>query len=152
VKVVWTREDDIRHDYYHTVAAQHLEGGLDADGRMVGWLHRSVLPSIAATFAPDQLYQGEAELGQGITDLPYDIPNLRAECGPAPAHTRIGWYRSVINIPHAFAIASFADELAHAAGKDPKEFLLHLLGPDRIVDPAKSGLAVEAGSPCTGAS
>ena len=144
VKVVWTREDDIRHDYFHTVAAQHLEGGLDGEGRVVGWLHRTVLPTIASTFAPDQLYQGEGELGQGVTDLPFDIPNLRAECGPAPAHTRIGWYRSVINIPHAFAIGSFVDELAHAAGKDPKEFLLQLLGPDRIVDQKKAGLAVEA--------
>ena len=144
VKVVWTREDDIRHDYFHTVAAQHLEGGLDATGRVVGWLHRTVLPTIGSTFAPDQLYQGEAELGQGVTDLPFDIPNVRAEMGPAPAHTRIGWYRSVINIPHAFAIGSFVDELAHAAGKDPKEFLLQLLGPDRIVDPKRAGLAVEA--------
>ena len=144
VKVVWTREDDIRHDYYHTVAAQHLEGALDASGRVVGWLHRTVLPTIGATFVPNQLYQGEAELGQGVTDLPFDIPNLRAECGPAAAHTRIGWYRSVINIPHAFAISSFADELAHAAGKDPKEFLLQLLGPDRLVDQKKAGLAVEA--------
>ena len=103
-----------------------------------------MLPTIGATFEPNQLYQGEAELGQGVTDLPFDIPNLRAECGPAPAHTRIGWYRSVINIPHAFAIGSFADELAHAAGKDPKEFLLQLLGPDRLVDQKKAGLAVEA--------
>ena len=101
-------------------------------------------PTIGATFEPNQFYQGEAELGQGVTDLPFDIPNLRAECGPAPAHTRIGWYRSVVNIPHAFAIGSFADELAHAAGKDPKEFLLELLGPDRAVDPKKAGLAVEA--------
>ena len=144
VKVVWTREDDIRHDYYHTVAAQHLEGGLDASGRVVGWLHRTVLPTIGSTFVADPLYQDEGELGQGVTDLPFDIPNLRAECGPAPAHTRIGWYRSVVNIPHAFAISSFADELAHAAGKDPKEFLLQLLGPDRIVDQKKAGLAVEA--------
>ncbi|MBA3554595.1 MAG: xanthine dehydrogenase family protein molybdopterin-binding subunit, partial [Gemmatimonadales bacterium] len=112
VKVVWTREDDVRHDYFHTVAAQHLEGGLDASGRVTGWLHRTVLPTIQATFAPDMLYQGDAELGQGVTDLPFDIPNLQAECGPAPARTRIGWYRSVINIPHAFAIGSFADELA----------------------------------------
>ena len=143
VKVVWTREDDIRHDFFHTVAVEHLEGGLDAKGRVVGWLHRSVLPSIGATFEPDVLYQGEGELGQGITDMPFDIANIRAECGPAPAHTRIGWYRSVINIPHAFAIGSFVDELAHAAGRDPKEFLLELLGPDRIVDPKQMGLAVE---------
>jgi isoquinoline 1-oxidoreductase subunit beta len=144
VKVVWTREDDVQHDYFHTVAAQHIEGGLDASGRVVAWLHRTVLPSIGATFEPNTLYQGEAELGQGVTDMPFAIPNVRAECGPAPAHARIGWYRSVINIPHAFAIGTFADELAHAAGKDPKAFLLDLLGPDRLVDPSKSGLSVEA--------
>ncbi len=76
----------------------------------------------------------------GMTDLPYDIPNIQVEAGPAPAHTRIGWYRSVINIPHAFAIGSFIDELAHAAGKDPRDFLLDLLGPDRTIDMAKVGV------------
>jgi isoquinoline 1-oxidoreductase beta subunit len=141
VKVVWTREDDIRHDYYHTVAAEHLEAGLDAKGRPTAWLHRTVLPSIGSTFMPGVLYPSEGELGQGVTDLPFDIPNIRAETGPAPAHVRIGWYRSVINIPHAFAIQSFADELAHAAGRDPKEFLLELLGPPRIFDPGKAGLS-----------
>jgi isoquinoline 1-oxidoreductase beta subunit len=141
VKVIWTREDDIQHDYYHTVAAQHLEGGLDSNGRVTAWLHRTALPSIMATFAPNTLYAGEGELGQGVTDLPFAIPNLRAENGPAPARVRIGWYRSVINIPHAFAIGSFADELAHTAGKDPKEFLLQLLGPDRVIDMSRSGLA-----------
>jgi isoquinoline 1-oxidoreductase beta subunit len=89
---------------------------------------------------PGVLYPSEGELGQGVTDLPFDIPNIRAETGPAPAHVRIGWYRSVINIPHAFAIQSVADELAHAAGRDPKEFLLELLGPPRIFDPSKAGL------------
>jgi isoquinoline 1-oxidoreductase beta subunit len=70
----------------------------------------------------------------------FAVPNLRCENGPAAALARIGWYRSVINIPHAFAIWSFVDELAHAAGKDPKEFLLELLGPDRIIDMTNAGL------------
>jgi isoquinoline 1-oxidoreductase subunit beta len=143
VKVVWTREDDIQHDYFHTVAAQHLEGGLDADGKVTAWLHRSALPSIGALFAPNVTYQTDFEAGMGLTDLPYAIPNLRGEAGPAPVHTRVGWYRSVINVPHAFAIGSFIDELAHEAGKDPKEFLLELLGPDRVVDLTKAGLAGE---------
>jgi isoquinoline 1-oxidoreductase beta subunit len=140
VKVVWTREDDIQHDYFHTVAAQHLEGGLDPNGKVTAWLHRTALPSIMATFVPGTVYAGDGELGQGITDLPFAVPNLRCENGPAAAMARIGWYRSVINIPHAFAIWSFVDELAHAAGKDPKDFLLDLLGPDRVVDMSNAGL------------
>jgi isoquinoline 1-oxidoreductase beta subunit len=140
VKVVWTREDDIQHDFFHTVAAEHLEGGLDANGKVTSWLQRSALPSIGSLFAPNVLYQAEWEVGQGMTDFPYAVPNYQAEMGPAPAHARIGWYRSVVNIPHAFAIGSFIDELAHAAGKDPREFLLELLGPDRIVDMAHAGL------------
>ena len=143
VKVVWTREDDIQHDYFHTVAAQHLEGGLDASGKVTAWLHRTALPSIGATFVPGTVYAGDGEVGQGITDLPFAVANLQCENGPAAAMTRIGWYRSVINIPHAFAIWSFADELAHAARKDPKEFLLQLIGPDRIIDMDRSGLVAK---------
>ena len=140
VKVMWTREDDIQHDFFHTVAAEHLEGAVDSNGKVTAWLQRSALPSIGALFAPNVLYQAEWEVGQGMTDFPYAVPNLQEEMGPAPAHARIGWYRSVVNIPHAFAIGSFIDELAHAAGKDPKEFLLELLGPDRIVDMSNVGL------------
>ncbi len=141
VKVVWTREDDIQHGYYHTVAAERMEAGLDPAGRVTGWVHRSVLPSIGATFEPDVRAQSDFEAGMGLTDFPYATGAYRAEVGPARARTRIGWYRSVINIPHAFAIGSFIDELAHAAGRDPKEFLLELLGPDRTVDPANEGIA-----------
>jgi isoquinoline 1-oxidoreductase beta subunit len=140
VKVIWTREDDLQNSYYHTVAAQHIEAAVDAKGKVNGWLHRSVLPSISSTFAPNVLLQGDSELAMGASDLPYNIPNLRLEAGPAPAHTRIGWYRSVINIPHAFAISSFLDELAHAGGHDPRDFLLELLGDDRHVDLVQSGL------------
>ena len=140
VKVVWTREDDIQHDYFHTVTAQHLEAGLDESGRVTAWLHRTVLPSIAGLFESGVRYAAPWEMGMGITDFPYDIPNYRGETGPADSETRIGWYRSVINIPHAFAIGSFIDELAHAAGKDPRDFLLALLGPDRIVDLERAGI------------
>jgi isoquinoline 1-oxidoreductase subunit beta len=141
VKVVWTREDDIQHDYFHAVAAEHLEAGLDAKGRVTGWLHRTALPPIGSTFSSDQQYAGPFEVGMGVTDLPFAFDNYLAETGPAPAHVRIGWYRSVINIPHAFAIGSFVDELARAAGRDPRDFLLELLGPDRTIDMTRVGLA-----------
>jgi isoquinoline 1-oxidoreductase beta subunit len=140
VKVTWTREDDIQHGYYHTVTAQHLEAGLDAQGRTVAWLHRTGFPSIGSTFAAGVTHASDGELGLGFVDLPYDIPNLRLENAEATAHVRIGWYRSVANIQHAFAICSFADELAHAAGRDPKDYLLGLLGRPRHVDLTRGGV------------
>ena len=134
VKVTWTREDDIRHDYYHAICAQHLEGGLDTDGMASAWLHRTVFPAIESTFQPNVTYGSAGELQQGVTDMPYAIANVRCENGPAANHVRIGWYRSVYNVPHAFAVCSFADELAHAAGKDPVEYLRQLLGEPRKLD------------------
>jgi len=134
VKLTWTREDEIRHDYYHAICAQHLEAGLAADGRTTAWLHRTVFPAIESTFQPDVTYGSAGELQQGVTDMPYAIANVRCENGPAANHVRIGWYRSVYNIQHAFAVCSFADELAHAAGKDPVEYLRQLLGEPRKLD------------------
>ncbi|MGY3609634.1 MULTISPECIES: molybdopterin cofactor-binding domain-containing protein [unclassified Bradyrhizobium] len=134
VKVTWTREDDIQHDYYHAISAQHLEAGLDAEGRPSAWLHRTVFPAIESTFQPDVTYGSAGELQQGVTDMPYAIANVRCENGPAANHVRIGWYRSVYNIPHAFAVCSLADELAHEAGKDPLDYLRELLGEPRKLD------------------
>jgi isoquinoline 1-oxidoreductase beta subunit len=70
----------------------------------------------------------------GLVDTPFDIPNMSIENGKAMAHTRIAWFRSVSNIPRAFAVQSFVGELAHELGKDPKDMLLELIGPDRVID------------------
>jgi isoquinoline 1-oxidoreductase subunit beta len=140
VQVTWTREDNIAHDYYHAICAQHMEAGIDGDGNVQAWLHRTVFPSIGSTFTANTVYGSAGELGQGVVDMPYDVPNIRCENGPAQAHVRIGWYRSVYNIPHGFAQGSFADELAAEAGKDPVEFLLGLLGKPRILDLAALGV------------
>jgi isoquinoline 1-oxidoreductase beta subunit len=67
--------------------------------------------------------------------VPYAIPNVRVETPEVKAHTRIGWFRAVYNIPHAFAVQCFVNELAVAAGRDPKAYLIELLGPDRRIDP-----------------
>lgn len=135
VKMTWTREDDLRHSYFHTVSLERLEAGLDAAGKPVAWLHRTAAPSISSTFGPDSKQQMPVELGMGVINNPFAIPNLRIENPPAAAHTRIGWFRSVSNIPRAFAIQSFVAELAAAAGRDHRDFLLELLGPDRRIDP-----------------
>jgi len=134
VKVVWGREDDIKFGYYHTVSAMYMKAALDANGKPTAWLQRSVFPPIASTFKVGERYASADDLGLGWTDIPYDIPNLRVENGPATGYVRIGWLRSVANIYHAFAVQSFSDELAHAAGRDPVDYLLELIGPPRIVD------------------
>ena len=139
VKVTWTREDDVQHSYYHTVSVEHLEAGLDASGKPVAWLHRSAAPAIAALFGPDPKHEQPGELGMGLVNVPFAIPNLRIENPEAAVHTRVGWYRSVSNIPHAFAIQSFVAELAAAARRDPKDYLLELIGPARRIDPRQMG-------------
>ena len=134
VKVVWTREDDVKFDYYNAVAAMYMKAAVDDKGKPTAWLQRSVFPPITSIFDVNAVYGDPPHLAQGWTDLPYDLPNIRIENGPAPAHVRIGWLRSVANIYHAFAVQCFTDELAHRANRDPVEYLLDLLGPSRTLD------------------
>lgn len=140
VRVQWTREDDLQHSYYHAVAAHRLEAGLGPDGTVTAWRHRSAYPSISATFAPNVSGPTPDELINGASDVPWNVPHMSVEVCPAVAHTRIGWYRSVNAIHHGFAIGSFVDELAQAAGTDPGAFLLQLIGPDRQVDLMQQGM------------
>lgn len=137
VKVVWTREDDVRHGFYHTVTAERFEAGLDANNKVIAWRHRSAAPTILSTFAPGQNHPFDIELGMGWVDTPFDVPNIRMESGEAQNHVRIGWFRSVNNVAHAWSIQSFVAEMAAQLGKDPKDFLLELIGPDRTIDPRK---------------
>ena len=133
VKVVWSREDDIHFDYFHSVASMYMRAAVGPDGKPTAWLQRTVYPPIDSTFNVSAVYADD-EMGLGWNNLPFDIPNHRAENGPADYHVRIGWLRSVANIYHAFAIGSFADELAKAADKDSAQYLLDLIGPPRIVN------------------
>ncbi len=136
VHVTWTREDDLSHDYYHAISAIHCEASMDANGKVLAWVQRSAFPSIGSTFSqgPDSESPAGWEAEMGHTDLPFDVPNISLETGKSKAHTRIGWLRSVCHIQQNFAVSSFADELAHTTNKDPYEFLLSLLGEDRLFD------------------
>ena len=140
VRVQWTRDDEIRHAYYHTHSAQALAAGLDAGGNLLAWRHRLAYPSIGATFAPDKQHPSAGELGQGVLDLPLAIPHVLVQTGAAPQHIRIGWMRSVNNIQQAFAVQSFIDELATATRRDPRDMLLQVLGPKRTVTPQDQGV------------
>ncbi|HLL22809.1 MAG TPA: molybdopterin cofactor-binding domain-containing protein, partial [Kofleriaceae bacterium] len=141
VRVQWTREDDIQHGYYNAVNAQRIRASLDDRGKVTAWHHRTAFTPIKSTFVEGADTPGADDLQQGILDLALDVPNVRAETCKAPVHARIGWYRSVYNIFHAFAIGSFVDELAHARGTDPREMWLELLGPARQLSLADLGIS-----------
>jgi isoquinoline 1-oxidoreductase beta subunit len=135
VKVTWTREDEVRHGFYHSTSAQRLEAGLDSEGKCTAYRHRSVFPPIGSTFTAGMDAPSDGEMGMGASDVPFAIPNLQVESGNAKGHLRIGWLRSVANIYHAFAVQSFAAEMAQAAGRDQKDYLLELIGEPRLIDP-----------------
>ncbi|SES78266.1 isoquinoline 1-oxidoreductase, beta subunit [Marinobacter segnicrescens] len=137
VRVQWTREDDIHHAYFHAVSVDRLEAALDSDGKATGWLHRTLSPSIGSLFAEDPKHKADFELGMGFNTMPFDIPAIRLENPEAAAHTRIGWFRAVYNLPHAWAIQSFAAEMAEAAGRDHRDYLLELLGEPRKINPSE---------------
>ena len=140
VRLVWTREDEIQNGYYHAASAQSVSAVIDA-GRVSGWRHGVAFPSILGLWVPEQKIGFNIEHGLGLIDMPYNsIENIRIENGDANLHTRIGWYRSVNNIQHAFAINSFANELAHEIGRDPVEFQLELIGEPAIIDLTKEGV------------
>lgn len=134
VKISWTREEDIHFDYYHSTSGMYFKAALDGQGKPQALLVRTVFPPIGSTFDQKETYGGLGELSMGIIDLPFDIPNIRAENGPAQAHVRIGWLRSVANIYHAFGVQSFMGELAAAAGQDPVAYWLAALGAPRQID------------------
>lgn len=139
VRLQWTREDDVQHDYYHSVSTQRVVAGLDEAGKLLAWHHRTAFPPIASTFS-GATFSDEGELQLGLLDLPLAAANVRVENCEARAHTRIGWLRSVANIYHAFAAQSFIAELAHSRGTDPRDTLLEVIGPPRIVTPAELGV------------
>src|SRR3954452_23868473 len=136
VKVQWTREDDIHHGFLHTVSVERIEAGLDKSGKVIAWRHRSAAPTIASTFAAGANHAAPFELGMGLVDMPFEIANIQCENPAAKAMTRIGWFRSVSNIPRAFAVQSMVGEIAQATGRDQKDMLLELIGSPRIVKPA----------------
>jgi isoquinoline 1-oxidoreductase beta subunit len=147
VLVQWTREDDVRHDYYHSVSAQQLTAGLDAGGKVTAWRHRAAYPTIMSTFDASLKEPQTMELGLGALNMPYDIPNIRLETGEIESRVRIGWLRSVCNIFQSFAINAFTDEIAEARGMDPRDNLLDLLGPDRTLDFSPFGYELTEGYP-----
>jgi isoquinoline 1-oxidoreductase beta subunit len=135
VKVVWTRDDDLHNDYFHTVSVEHLEAGVDAQGKPVAWLHRSVAPTIVSTFDANAKQEADWELGMGVINVPFAIPNVRIENPEATAHTRIGWFRSGLEHSACVRRAVVRRGAGCRGGTRSEGFLLEVIGPARVVSP-----------------
>ena len=137
VKVVWTREEDFKYDFFRAATAQRVEAGLDGRGTVTGWSHKVVAPSILKYIAPEMVKGGiDFYSLWGLADYPvsphnnnmtYQFPNFHVEFLISELPPPVAPWRSVQNAPNAFVIESFMDEMAHLAGKDPLAFrLAHL--------------------------
>lgn len=132
VKVTWTREDDLTHDFFHACSVQRIRATFDKKKNVTGWEHRSIFPSIDGT-VDAKATEPTWELQLGMVDMPYNIPAVSCQSYDVPVNTRIGWLRSVNNIQHAFAVGSMMDEIAAYRKVDPVQNLLELIGPDRHI-------------------
>jgi len=137
IMLVWTREDDMQHDFYRQLSYHHILGGLDDQGRPTAWTHRVVSTSIREVFdSRDRLMDPRRvalyEMG-GAAEVPYLVPNLRVDFAPLASSVPRAWWRSVESSFNTFAVECFVDELAAAAGKDPLDFRFDLLPAKRNV-------------------
>ncbi len=142
VKLVWSREDDMRHDFYRPVMKARLSASVDADGEVSSYTHRIVAPSVSQSIVPHFLaaampawvphgvnnaignLQADTDHAsvEGIADSAYQFNHFRVQYTNLPTVMPLGFWRSVGHSQNAFVIESFVDELAHAAGRDPVEF------------------------------
>lgn len=145
VKLIWTREDDIRHDFYRPPAYHALQAGLDAKGKLISWKHRAASPSIGIFYSGTGISPGAAA-GVDSFDFPaFSVPNLRLEFAVAETGLPLGYWRSVDDSGNQFVRSCFFDEAAHAAGRDPVEFLLAALGPARKIDLGQGNGTIDVG-------
>ncbi len=130
VKVIWTREDDMKGGWYRPMWYDRINAGLDSDGKITGWHHTIVGQSIMAgtLFAGMMRDDIDPTSVEGAADIPYAIPNLLVDLHSPKIGVPVQWWRSVGHSHTAFVVESFIDELAHAAGKDPYEFRHRMLG------------------------
>ena len=129
VKMLWTREEDMQHDFYRPASLIRMKAGLDASGNPVAWYSRVSAPSIVATLLKLPLKDGiDPQAVASYADQPYSIPNVRIEYAQRNPHVPVGFWRTVGHSQNPYMRECFVDELATAAGKDPYEYRLALLG------------------------
>ena len=127
VKLVWTREDDMTHDFYRPASLTQMSAGLDARGKPTALEFKMSSPSVTARLFPPLVKDGVDPLMTEAILVPYDIPNQSVGTVIHDTGLRVGYLRSVSHALNVFANESFIDEMAAAAGKDPYEYRLSLL-------------------------
>ncbi|MGB9460523.1 MAG: xanthine dehydrogenase family protein molybdopterin-binding subunit [Candidatus Acidiferrum sp.] len=131
VMVLWTREDDMHHDFYRPASYHKFQGALDESGNLSAWKHFQTSTSIASKWSAEgEKDSGKGEFGTGAT-IPYSTPNIRIEYTLAHSSAPRAWWRSVEHSSSGFVVETFVDELAAAAGQDPYDFRLKLIGDPR---------------------
>ena len=139
VQVVWSREDDVRHDFYRPASYHVLRAGVDGNGRISAWFHRAASPSIGVFYSGSRIPPQAAAEMNGPDFPAFGVPNLRTEFALAQSGMPLGYWRSVENSGNQFVISSFFDEVTTVAGRDPVEMLLAVLGPPRKISLGREG-------------
>jgi isoquinoline 1-oxidoreductase beta subunit len=127
VKVIWTREDDMKGGYYRPMWYDQIAAGLDAQGNLIAWQHTIVGQSILSGTPFDPKKDVDPASVEGAEGIPYEIPNILVDLHSPKIGIPVQWWRSVGHSHTAFVVESFLDEVAHSIGKDPYEFRRKLL-------------------------
>ncbi len=133
VQVLWTREDDMQHDFYRPASYHKMQGAVDAQGKVAAWKHFQSSTSIAAVWDKNGKEKPEASEFATAAFIPYETPNFRVEYALAHSGVPRAWWRSVEHSSSGFVVETFVDELAAAAGADPLKFRLQLIGDARKI-------------------
>jgi isoquinoline 1-oxidoreductase beta subunit len=136
VMVLWTREDDMQHDFYRPASYHHMQGAVDADKNVAAWKHFQTSTSIAAVWSKDGQEKPDQSEFATAAFIPYQAKNYRVEYTLAKSGVPRAWWRSVEHSSSGFVVECFIDELAHAAGADPLEFRLRMIGDARKIPDA----------------
>jgi isoquinoline 1-oxidoreductase beta subunit len=133
VMVLWTREDDMQHDFYRPASYHKFSGAVDGEGKLAAWKHFQTSTSIAAMWRDKGEENAEQSEFGTAAFIPYQTPNYRVEYALAKSGVPRAWWRSVEHSTSGFVVECFVDELAALAGVDPFEYRLRLIGGDRDV-------------------
>lgn len=130
IKLTWTRSEDMKGGYYRPPSMNSLKGSVTKEGKPFKFSHHVIAPSISQMRFNKDLTAEKSEIKEGTVNLEYQIPNLRITGTLIPTHVPISWFRAVYNTQNPFAVESFIDEMAHAAGKDTYQFRRDMLPAD----------------------